>query len=61
MMSSNAPHKQPSHVTAEAGEVNVDGPDGVATSFTPDAAEETGRRLVDAASEARTQLPGQSA
>ncbi|HEX8214724.1 MAG TPA: hypothetical protein VF582_04540 [Allosphingosinicella sp.] len=61
MTSSNAPHKQPSNVTAEGGEVNVDGPDGVATSFTPDAAEETGRRLVDAASEARTQSPAQSA
>ena len=61
MTSSNTPHKQPSHVTAEAGEVNVDGPDGVATSFTPDAAEETGRRLVDAASQARTQAEGRPA
>jgi len=57
MMSPNAPHKQPSHVTAEEGEVNVDGPGGIAVSFTPDAAEETGRRLVDAASEARSQVP----
>ena len=56
MMSPNAPHGQPSLVTAEGGEVNLDGPDGLATSFTPDAAEETGRRLVDAASEARDQL-----
>jgi putative intracellular protease/amidase len=61
MMSSNTPHKQPSHVTAEGGEVNVDGPNGVATSFTPDAAEETGRRLVDAAWEARTQRESQPA
>lgn len=61
MISSNAPNTQPSLVTAEGGEVNVDGPDGLATSFTPDAAEETGRRLVDAASEARAQLPGSSA
>lgn len=61
MMSSNAPHKQPSHVTAEEGEVNVDGPDGVATSFTPDAAEETGHRLVHAATEARGQIQRRSA
>lgn len=61
MTNSNAPHAQPSHVTAESGEVNVDGPDGLATSFTPDAAEETGRRLVDAASEARAQVVGRSA
>ena len=61
MMSSNAPHQQPSHVTAEEGEVNVDGPDGIAASFTPDAAEETGRRLVDAASEARMQTQSRPA
>lgn len=56
MMDSNRPNDQPSDVTAEAGEVHVDGPGGIATSFTPDAAEETGRRLMGAASEARTQL-----
>lgn len=55
MMEASAPHDHPSHVTAEQGEVHLDGPDGVATSYTPDAAEETGRRLVTAASEARTQ------
>lgn len=60
-MSSNAPHEQPSHVTAEDGEVNVDGPGGIAASFTPDAAEETGRRLLDAASEARNQVRRPSA
>lgn len=57
MQSPNAPCDQPSDVTAESGEVNVDGPDGVAASFTPDAAEETGRRLLGAATEARSQAP----
>ena len=56
-MDVSAPHDRPSHVTAEQGEVHVDGPDGVAASFTPDAAEETGHRLVTAASEARIQRP----
>ena len=60
MMSSNAPHKQPGQVTAEEGEVNLDGPDGIAASFTPDAAEETGRRLMDGASVARDQMRSRS-
>lgn len=54
-MESNAPHAQPSTVTAEEGEVQVDGPDGVATAMTPDAAEETARRLTRAAQQARGQ------
>ena len=54
-MGSNAPHAHPSSVSAEEGEVLVDGPDGVAVAMTPDAAEETGRRLIDAAAEARRQ------
>lgn len=54
-MDSNAAHSDPSSVTAEEGEVHVDGPAGVATSLTPEAAEETGRRLLDAASMARSQ------
>ena len=49
------PYSQPSQVTAEEGEVHVDGPDGIAVALTPDAAEETGRRLLDAAAEARQQ------
>ena len=55
-MDSSAPHKMPSIVTAEQGEVHIDGPDGVAASLTPDAAEETGRRLLKAADAAREQL-----
>ncbi len=36
------------------GEVVVLGPDSVALSLTPDAAEESGRRLLEAARRART-------
>ncbi|MFS0770753.1 hypothetical protein [Sphingomonas sp. 1P08PE] len=42
--------------SVEDGFVLLDGPDGVALSMTPDAAEETGRRLIEAAAEARRQL-----
>lgn len=45
----------PGTATAELGQVLLDGPDGVAVAMTPDAAEETGRRLVAAAEEARGQ------
>lgn len=48
-------HSKASQVNAEKGEVLVDGPDGVATALTPEAAEETGRRLIRAAEEARQQ------
>ena len=48
-------HSEPSEVNAEQGIVFVEGPDGVAVTLTPDAAEETGRRLINAASEARRQ------
>jgi hypothetical protein len=44
-----------SEVEAWHGQVIVDGPDGVAVTLTPDAAEETGRRLQDFAREARDQ------
>ena len=42
-------YDDPSNVAAEQGEVSVDGPDGVAVSLTPEAAVETGGRLIDAA------------
>jgi hypothetical protein len=45
----------PSKVTAEEGEVMVDGPDGVAFSFTPEAAAETSDRLLENAAIARGQ------
>jgi N-acetyl-gamma-glutamylphosphate reductase len=46
--------------TAEEGVVFLDGPDGVAISMTPDCAEQTGRELIDAAAQARTQSPDPS-
>ena len=42
-------HGEPSEVAAESGEVIVEGPDGVAVTLTPDAAEETARRMMAAA------------
>ena len=49
-----------SKVNAEGGEVSVDGPDGVAVSLTPEAAVETGGRLIDAAAEAAGQRYGKA-
>lgn len=51
----NQAHSKPSDVDAEQGEVLVDGPGGVAIALTPDAAEETGKRLIASAEEARRQ------
>lgn len=44
-----------SDVAADADQVIVDGPDGVAVSLTPEAAIETGERLQDRAVEAAGQ------
>ncbi|KQO05516.1 MULTISPECIES: hypothetical protein [unclassified Sphingomonas] len=52
----NKLHDEASTVTAEHGQVLVDGPDGVAVSLTPDAAVETSDRLLDAAVEAQGQI-----
>ena len=46
---------EPTEVTAKNGEVVLDGPDGVDVKLTPEAAEETGDRLIDHAVEARGQ------
>ncbi len=46
---------QASQVVADAGNIIIDGPDGVAVTMSPDAAEETARRLLDAVGEARRQ------
>ncbi len=48
-------HDEPSIVTAENGEVIVDGPDGVAISMTPEAAAETSDRLLHGAAQAQGQ------
>jgi hypothetical protein len=45
-------HSKPSEVETAAGEVLVSGPDGVAVSLTPEAAIETGVRLIDGGAEA---------
>jgi hypothetical protein len=57
VQASNLPHTTPGEVAAEHGEVLIDGPNGLTTALTPDAAEETGKRLIDAADEARRQEP----
>lgn len=49
------PRDEASQVTAEEGEVIVEGPKGVALSFTPEAAEETSGRLSVSAEEAKLQ------
>ncbi|WP_375394630.1 hypothetical protein [uncultured Sphingomonas sp.] len=51
----NRLYDQPSDVTAEEGEVQVDGPDGVAVSMTPEAAAETSDRLLKGATDAAGQ------
>jgi hypothetical protein len=48
-------HNEPSEVNAEEGEVVVDGPNGVAVTFTPDAAAETSQRLLIGAAKAQGQ------
>lgn len=57
-------HEPPQHTllqshggtaTAEEGLVMLDGPDGVAISMSPEAAEATGRSLIAAAEEAANQ------
>jgi hypothetical protein len=51
----NTTHDKPSDVSAENGQVVVDGPDGVAVSLTPPAALETSDRLHKAAVTAAAQ------
>jgi hypothetical protein len=51
----NTPYDTPSDVTAENGEVLIDGPDGIAISMTPDAAAETSDRLLHGAAQAQGQ------
>ena len=55
------PYDEPSEVTAEEGEVLVNGPDGVAVSLTPEAADETSQRLLYGAAEAKGQQIGRRA
>ena len=48
-------YDKPTDVTPENGQVHLDGPDGVAVSMTPEAAEETGERLIHSSIEAHGQ------
>ncbi|MDB5707556.1 MAG: hypothetical protein JWN66_4672 [Sphingomonas bacterium] len=48
-------HDEPTKVTAERGEVMLDGPDGLALSFTPDAASKSASAMVEAANRAQLQ------
>ena len=48
-------YDKPSDVVAEEGRVLVDGPDHVDIALTPEAALETGGRLIDGAAEAAGQ------
>ncbi len=50
-------YSKPSEVTADGGRVQMDGPGEVDVAFTPEAAEETARRLARAAGSARGQVP----
>ena len=54
-MSDDKVYDEPSHVNAEDGAVNVDGPDAVAVKITPDAAERTGESLIEESLRARGQ------
>ena len=49
------PESIPGIAAAENGLVTLDGPDGLAITFTPEAAAETGRRLITAAELAESQ------
>ena len=48
-------YQQPSSVTAEDGDVLVQGPDDVDVALSPDAAEETSNRLLEGSMKARGQ------
>ena len=57
-MATVPPQDEPGVASAEAGVVMLDGPSGVAVSMSADAAEETGKRLIAAARDARGQDKG---
>lgn len=50
------PETEPGIASAEGGLVFLDGPDGVASTMTADAAARTGKSLIDAAALANRQL-----
>lgn len=54
-MARHSLYTEASDVAAREGLVDVDGPDGVAISLTPEAALETGHRLIEKGAEAAGQ------
>lgn len=55
------PHDTPIDAAAEHGEVLLDGPDGLATSLTPEAARRSATRIAKAAERAERDPGGESA
>jgi hypothetical protein len=55
-----SPQQTPGVADAEQGQVILDGPNGIAVTFTPDAATGTGHSLLAAAERARSQRDGQT-
>lgn len=49
---SKSPHDEPIEAVAENGEVLLDGPGGIAESFTPEAAKHSAKRIKAAAKKA---------
>ncbi len=56
----NEPERRGGVASAEEGVVLLDGPNGVAVSMTPEAAEITARSLLAAAAEAASQRGGEA-
>jgi hypothetical protein len=54
---SRTPHDTPTDASAEEGEVMLDGPDGLAVSLTPNAADASAAAIMQAANLARKQTP----
>lgn len=55
-MTERGVHEHAGKAQAAEGNVLLDGPDGIAISLTPDAAEQTAHALLDAATQARAQV-----
>jgi hypothetical protein len=54
-MRENGVYEKPGKAFADQGQVMLDGPDGIAVSMTPEAAEGTAHELLRAASDAKAQ------
>lgn len=54
-MDKNETYDDPSSVNAKDGKVQVDGPDSVDVTLTPEAAAESGERLIEGAAQAAGQ------